>query len=490
MRYSFHSNKKLRKKLALLMLCFSLALPMSACESGGPGDAVWQPETAKQSTIGVPKSTAAVVPPRTSATEATASIAETANPGASMSSDTDPVTSSEAIVTTTEEETTEPYNERDWIDYEVQSKLTEDMYEAATKGLGTDNTFRMANVIKKARAGEPVTIIALGGIASAGEVASKVEKSLEFLLQDYWKETFPDSTLTIVRDVASCNDPYYAIHRAARFIALNPDLIMIDYATFDTTSPATADPTIYLENLVRRFMTEETQPAVMLLYTTTASQQDDKDAQRTIGVRYRLPILSFYDAVENGLEESVFADRTTMIAGTNRLTDDGQELLAAILERYFNSVRASVRSNKSNTSYVLPASSAEASLYSGSHIADNETIRPSAKSGIAKGSHVSADYPNGWSSNAAGFEITFKITCRNLGILYRAVADPAGAEVDVFVDGNYIKTFSCADMSLTAPCDRSVEIFATGVKGTHLVTLRQKAGTAGSFFVLPALLVS
>ena len=484
MRYPFHSNKSIRLKVAPLLLSFGLAVSMTACEGGGPGDAVWQPETAKQSTIGVPKTTAA---PTTQAAPATTAPAlETTVPGETGVSDP----SSEAVVPTTEEETTEPYNELDWIDYEVKSKLTEEMYEAATKGLGTDNTFRMANVIKKARAGEPVTIVAFGGVAAAGEGASKAEKSLDYLLRDYWKQTFPDSELTIARDVSSSDDPYYAIHRAALFIGLKPDLVLIDYSNISEKSPAATNSTLYLENLVRRFMEEENQPAVMLFYISTEAQAEDKDPQRTISVRYRLPMISFYDAIETGLEENVYTDRSSVTTDTNRLTDEGQKIFAAILERYFNNVRASVRSNKTNTSYVLPNSSQEASLYAGSHIADNETVRPSAKAGIAKGSPASPDHPNGWSANAPGFEITFKITCRNLGILYRAVADPAGAEVDVFVDGNYIKTFSCADMSLTAPCDRSVEIFATGVKGTHLVTLRQKAGTAGSFFVLPALLVS
>ena len=143
MRYPFHSNKSIRLKVAPLLLSFGLAVSMTACEGGGPGDAVWQPETAKQSTIGVPKTTAA---PTTQAAPATTAPA----PETTVSGETgvsDP--SSEAVVPTTEEETTEPYNELDWIDYEVKSKLTEEMYEAATKGLGTDNTFRMANVIKK-----------------------------------------------------------------------------------------------------------------------------------------------------------------------------------------------------------------------------------------------------------------------------------------------------------------------------------------------------
>jgi hypothetical protein len=489
MRFPFQPNRSIRVKVARLLLCFGLALSVSACEGGGPGDEVWEPETAKQSTIGVPRTTAAPLTTE-AATEAGTSAPETSVTDASSVSDPSAPASSEAVVTTTEEATTEPYNELDWIDYEVKSKLTEEMYESATKGLGTDNTFRMANVIKKARAGEPVTILAFGGVATAGEGATKVERSFDYLLRDYWKQTFPDSELTIARDIASATDPYYAIHRAAMFIGLKPDLVLIDFSSFNSKSPAVADAMTYLENLVRRFMAEETQPAVMLFYISTEVQSEDKDPQRTIGVRYRLPMISFYDAVESGLAENVYDDRAALTTGMNTLTDEGQTIFAAILERYFNNVRAAVRSNKTNTSYVLPNSSAEASRYSGSHIADNANIRPSAKAGIAKGSPVSPDYPNGWSANAPGFEITFKITARNLGILYRAVPDPAGAEVDVFVDGNYIKTFSCADTSLAAPCDRSVELFCAGSKGQHVVTLRQKAGTAGSFFALLALLVS
>lgn len=481
-RTDLKQNKRTR---ILPVLCLSLFL--AACEAGGPGDAIPELETPKQSTIGIPKQTTAPVSTTASATEASAPIAPENDPTASAPDGSAADGTTAAV--TTEAPTTEPPGPTIPVidtDYEVNSKLTDDMYNAATNRLGSDNTFRMAGVIKKAQAGEPVTVVMLGAAALTGQGAVKPAKSTEELLHEYWKEMFPASELSIILDTQSANDPYFAIHRAARFVAVNPDLVMIDYSAVDDGSDET---TLYLENLVRRYMTCDSQPAVMLLFSNQV-QQDDKDSQRTIGVRYRLPMLSFGDAIAEGLEENVFSDRSQVITESNILTGVGHAVYAATLERYFNTIRAYIRSDKFNTSYVLPDSTPDASRYNGSHIADNETIRPSAKSGISKGSAVSQDYPNGWSSNSAGFEITFKITSRNLGILYRVVPDAAGAIVDVFVDGNYVKTISCGDTELTAPCDRSTELYNTGAKATHIVTMRQKSGTAGSFFALLALLVS
>ena len=492
MHKHFDSDKRIRKRLVALSLGLCLALPMTACEGDGPGDEVWQPETAKQSTIGLPKPTLPVSPTVStteSKTEASAPVASENDPTVSSSAVDISVADTTAEVVTTQAPTTEPGPTIEVIDtdYECRSELTEEMFDAATTRLGSYNTYRMGQVIKKAQAGEPVTIVMVGQTALTGEGANYPVNSSENLLREYWKEVFPASELRIFRDVAGANDPYFAIHRAAMFVALMPDLVMIDYSSVDDGSD---EMQRYIENLMHRYLNCDSQPAVLFLSFATVETTDDKDNQRIISTRYRLPELMFGDAIKVALESEVFSDRTEVISTDHFLTDAGHGIFAATLERYLNNVRAAVRSDKINTSYVIPASPIDAAQYSGSHIADNETVRPSAKAGIAKGSSVSQDYPNGWTANAPGFEVTFKVTARNFGILYRAVPDPAGAEVDVFLDGVYWKTFSCADMTLSAPCDRSIELFAADSKAHHVVTIRQKAGTAGSFFALLALLVS
>ena len=490
MHKHFDPDKRIRKRLISLGLGLCLALPMSACEGGGPGDEVWQPETAKQSTIG-PKPTMPVSSVTTAAestAEASAPIASENDPAHSSAPDGSVANTTEVV--TTEAPTTEPTGPTIEVidtDYECRSELTEEMFDAATTRLGTYNTFRMGQVVKKAQAGEPVTIVMVGQTALTGEGANYPVNSSENLLREYWKEVFPASELRIFRDVASANDPYYAIHRAAMFVALNPDLVTIDYSSVDDGSD---EMQRYLENLTHRYLDCDSQPALLFLRFATGEAGDDKDNQRIICSRYRLPELLFGDAINVALEAEVFTDHAEVISADHFLTDAGHGVFAATLERYFNNIRAAVRSDKINTSYVIPASPIDATQYSGSHIADNENIRPSAKAGIAKGSAVSQDYPNGWTATAPGFEVTFKVTARNFGILYRAVPDPAGAEVDVFLDGVYWKTFSCADMTLSAPCDRGIELFAADSRAAHVVTLRQKTGTAGSFFALLGLLVS
>ncbi|MBO7515922.1 MAG: hypothetical protein J6T47_09900, partial [Lachnospiraceae bacterium] len=484
--------KQGRRKATSVFTALCMAFTLAACESGGPGDAIPELETPKQSTIGVPRPTGPVYPSVTAfetTPEASAPAASDAETASSPEASLGDVTA--APVETTAQPTTEaptgPTVEVIDTDYEVHSKLTDDMYDAAASRLGTDNTYRMAHTLMKAQAGQPVTIVLLGGSSYAGDGGTKPEKTTEAMLYEYWKRTFPASELSIIRDTQSYDDPYFAIHRAALFVATNPDLVLIDYSAVDDGSEETR---LYLENLVHRYLTCDSQPAVMFLYIYGVMQQDDSDSQRIIATRYRLPMLSYGDAIEAGISAEVIPDRAAVIDDSGRMTDTGHAVFTAMLERYFNTIRAYIRSDKYNTSYGIPESPTDATLYSGSHIADNENVRPSSKSGIAKGSRVSADYPNGWTSNAAGFELRFKITSRNLGILYHVVPDASGAEVDVYVDGLYVKTFSCSDPELTQARERSVELYSTGAKGTHIVTLRQKAGSPGSVFALLALLVS
>ena len=486
---------KRRRKAASVFAALSLALSLAACEAGGPGDAIPEFETPKQSTIGVPKPTGAILPPVSAYETTPEETAPTAVNGETADASSSPESSLGDLPTTpettpTQPTVTEPVGPTIEVvdtDYEVYSKLTEDMYDAATSRLGSDNTYRMAHTLMKAQQGQPVNILLLGGTSYAGDGGSKPEKTTEALLYEYWKRTFPASALSINRDTQSADDPYFAIHRAAEFVATNPDLVLIDYSAVDDGSDETR---LYLENLVHRYLTCDSQPAVMFLYIYGTVQQDDTDSQRIIATRYRLPMLSLGDAIEAGIHSEAIPDRSAVITEAGRMTDAGHAIFAATLERYFNTIRAYIRSDKYNTSYGIPESPTDATRYSGSHIADNENVRPSSKAGIAKGSRVNADYPNGWTSNAAGFELRFKITSRNLGILYQVVPDASGAEVDVFVDGLYVKTFSCSDPELSQARTRSTELYCGGAKATHIVTLRMKDGSPGAFFALLALLVS
>ena len=138
--------------------------------------------------------------------------------------------------------------------------VSDDMYANAAK-FANINLSRLEAVMRKAEAGQPITVAVIGGSITQGSSATKPENSYAAIMRRWWEETFPDTGITYVNAGIGGTDSYLGVHRMGPdLLEYKPDFVIVEYSVND------ADTSFYkttYENVVRRILTQENDPALL-----------------------------------------------------------------------------------------------------------------------------------------------------------------------------------------------------------------------------------
>lgn len=157
------------------------------------------------------------------------------------------------------------------------------------------DTARIERVMAKARRGEEVTVAVIGGSITQGAKATAVEKRYGNLIAAWWREAFPKAQVKFVNAGIGATGSVYGALRAQRdLLGCRPDCVVVEYAVNDRNVQESAET---LEGLVRQILKQPQQPAVLLLFMMNQSGGNAQEWLSKIGTHYRLPMVSFRDAL-------------------------------------------------------------------------------------------------------------------------------------------------------------------------------------------------
>ena len=135
----------------------------------------------------------------------------------------------------------------------------------------------------------------IGGSITAGARASSRERNYGGVLAQWWRQTFPKAKIELVNAGIGATGSNYGALRAERdLLARRPDFVVIEYGVNDPNTQASAET---LEGLVRQVLKQPNQPAVVLLFMMNRSGGNAQEWHGKVGQHYRLPMLSFRDAL-------------------------------------------------------------------------------------------------------------------------------------------------------------------------------------------------
>jgi hypothetical protein len=170
-------------------------------------------------------------------------------------------------------------------------RLTTDI--VARSQLSTGDLGRLAKVFAKARRGEPIKLGVIGGSITAGAIASSPDNSYSGLLLAWWRKRFPKCEIDLINAGVGGTGSMYGALRAGRdLLSGAPDLVVIEFAVNDNWTDGEA-----YEGLVRQILAQPNQPAVILLFMMWERGGNDQEMQAKVGAHYRLPMVSFRDAM-------------------------------------------------------------------------------------------------------------------------------------------------------------------------------------------------
>lgn len=352
--------------------------------------------------------------------ETAGTITETAE----MADDTD--------VTQMEEVNTEDVNEEENTLSE-EEQVRQDMIERSL--LAEGNNYRMKKVIEKARSGEEITIAYIGGSITEGYNAG-TDDIYAKLSCDYFQNTYASGNVTYVNAGLSGTPSILGLIRSDRDVfSYEPDLIFIEFAVNDGQS--VLDISAY-ESLVRKALTQEQEPAVVLLFSVIESGYTCQNTMQVIGFNYQLPMIS----VKAALDPEFEANRMTWQDWSNDESHPnafGHQLYSDFITYYWNTIDNEDISDE----YQLRDDMVNMD-YTDMIMLDKDSLTVTELGSFHEESGHTA-FPNGWvksSEDTQNESFQFEIECTSLFFVYKEANSEEYGDAEVYVDGELVMTLS------------------------------------------------
>lgn len=315
------------------------------------------------------------------------------------------------------------------------------------------NNARLLRVLEKAENGEDVYIATIGGSITEGAGASLYLNCYAYSFFTAFKKEFgrdggnnvhfinaglsgTPSTLGVIRyqrDVIEKNEGH------------KPDLVIVEFAVNDADDPTNGQT---YEGLVRHVLQEESEPAVILLFSVFKSKWNLQDRLKPIGDYYDLPMVSVKDAVVPRLEDGSVTNYK-YFSDEYHPTDYGHKIMRDCL---MNLIRTIAEQEKEEP-VAIPEKALLSSAFDNVVMvgADTEGVTVSAGGFKSKDANVFSTafekdicFPENWMHGKADGEEPFKVTatCRSILLAYKKTTADSFGTVEILVDGKVVKTVS------------------------------------------------
>jgi lysophospholipase L1-like esterase len=163
----------------------------------------------------------------------------------------------------------------------------------ARSQLSTGDFVRFSNVFARARRGEPITLGVIGGSITVGAFATTAQNSYSGRLLAWWREQFPRCDIRLINaGLGGTGSMYGALRAQKDLLASRPDFVVVEFAVNDNWTDGEA-----FEGLIRQILAQPNFPAVLLLFMMWENGGNDQEMQAKVGAHYRLPMVSFRDAL-------------------------------------------------------------------------------------------------------------------------------------------------------------------------------------------------
>lgn len=315
------------------------------------------------------------------------------------------------------------------VPFDLSGGVTDKMYDRAL--LNEGNTSRLAAAMEKAKKGESITVAAIGGSITQGTAASSTNSCYASRFFAWWQEKFPECEVNTVNAGIGGTDSYLGVHRAdEQLLSASPDVVVIEFSVNDTDK--TMNKYSY-DSLVRKVLSAENDPAVILLFTTQEDGTSLQDVHKEIGAAYDLPMISYREAVYHEVAAGTLSWKD--ISPDNIHPNDiGHDIIGQLLSRYLDGVYSS-----DTAALAAEVTKFDTEGYTNDYYKNATLLNASQMEYTAEGfefgqNSVYTQFPDNWITSGGG-TLTFETECQNLGILYLKTVDGKSGTYEVYVDG-------------------------------------------------------
>lgn len=320
------------------------------------------------------------------------------------------------------------------------------------------NTERIQKVLKKAEAGQPVTLAYLGGSITQGSLSSTPDTCYAAMTTKWWKEQYPETEFTYINAGIGGTPSQFGVARAEQdVLAYEPDFVIVEFSVNDDNSLFYRET---YEGLVRKLYSSKTNPALLLVhnvfYQTGTNAQDQHEV---IGRYYQIPCVSMKTSVYQAVAEGRIPARE-ITPDDLQPNDAGHAMLSRLITYFLEKVQKEAEFAALSGAFTTVRRSEElpapitANAYEHSVRYQGYNCAPELAGFVkdeAEQTHITDIFKRGFIGTKTGDAIRFTVPGTSVAVQYRkSVKHPACVakavldgddEKAVVLDGNFEETW-------------------------------------------------
>ncbi|MBR7084950.1 MAG: SGNH/GDSL hydrolase family protein, partial [Oscillospiraceae bacterium] len=309
---------------------------------------------------------------------------------------------------------------------ETDSPAMQKFYSDAIYQFG--NTSRLWDKIQKAQSGKETTIAYLGGSITEGNHLPTCYAQRSF---DYFAETFgTGSNCQFINAGLSGTSSAVGLMRAQRDILNhNPDIIFIEFSVND--HPEEIYKKSY-ESLVKKCLSQENQPAVILLINRAKGGYSMQEQMAKIGEYYDIPIISMDNALTNAFDSGLLK-KEDYYTDEYHPHAEGCKLISDSIAYFY---RQALKTENKTSGYTIPSGGVYGSDYANGSIISLEELKNfKAGSFKADNSYPRFAYGFKFEKNSGNTPMTFSTEGKGIFIVYQSNQNSSLGVLNVTVNG-------------------------------------------------------
>lgn len=334
--------------------------------------------------------------------------------------------------------------------------------------MSTGNIARLGQAINKAKAGKDVTLAYIGGSITQGAGATPINtecyayKSYRLFAQKFGT----NENVHFVKAGVGGTPSELGMIRFDRDVlrdGVNPDVVITEFAVNDEGDETKGD---CFESLVRKVLKLPNNPAVILLFSVFANDENLQKRLAPIGTHYELPMVSIKNAVTPQFKQKVGEGR---VLSKNQFFYDmfhpsniGHTIMADSLGNLFDEVENLMKEDEEEpidkTKELLMLKPVIGNTFDNIKLLDKKDTYEKAEIDCGGFTEIDTvlqsvemdmklkptpEFPYNWmfdgtKSDKAYFEM--KICCKALVMVFKDSGETDAARAEVFVDGVKVRT--------------------------------------------------
>lgn len=334
--------------------------------------------------------------------------------------------------------------------------------------MNTGNIFRLGQAIHKAKAGKEVTLAYIGGSITQGAGATPINTEC-YAYKSYrlFKDKFATAeNVHFVKAGVGGTPSELGMIRFDRDVLRDgvlPDVVMIEFAVNDEGDETKGD---CFESLVRKVLKLPNNPAVILLFSVFANDENLQERLAPIGFHYDLPMVSIKNAVTPQFQQKIGEGR---VLSKNQFFYDmfhpanvGHTIMADCLGNLFDEVENLMENEGTEsidkTEQLLMKNPVIGNTFDNIKLLDKKNTYVNAEIDCGGFTEIDSvlqcvemdmnlkptpEFPYNWMFDGTKSDQTYfemKLYCKALVMVFKDSGETDAATADVFVDGEKVRT--------------------------------------------------